>query len=783
MEALLAHETLSADLRRDVAHEIRRRGGPDRLFVLEHPDDDLVGMTLAELVEAWESPPVEVALRLQLEGDRSTRGGARLRGYSLHEMDIEAYAPHDWMMTASDAGIGRGEGGLVHPRFYGTFPRRIARYARDLELTTVPHAVRSATSLPAQVLGMRDRGMVREGVHADLVVFDLDEIQDRATLFEPHQYPDGIPYVLVGGEFVVDGGEVTGALPGRVLTPADADDPGSDLVSPTGEVAWDRYHTNAEAIGIMRALEELYPGLARVFSMGESREGRELMVAEITNRETGPAHEKPALYLDGGIHAQELTASQVALYVMAHLLNGYGDDPQVTELLDTRAFYIRPKFNPDGSDLVLEEDQWLRSTPRPVDENGDGIPDSDPPEDLDGDGRILQMLIPDADGGLVRDADDPRIVRSREEEDEGPFYRQAREGRDLNGDGTLNSDGIGGMDMNRNFPYNWAPLHRQPGSYNFPLSEPETWAAANFVNDHPNITQIVHGHTSGGFIYRLPSASNPEEFDPTDLALIEELGAFYTDDTGRPVRPSATHPVDHRYGTFIAFGYATYGIIGWVPEYWPGPSSWVPDTDGDREVTEADWHRANDEELGGRYFTDWTPFDHPDLGEVLIGGWHTKYWSQNPPEELLEGELRTQVPWILHLAERSPLLRLGEPALTPLGDGRYRVEVEVTNEGWLATHLTQQGAQGREADDGRVHDRLARPILARLEGEGWRVEGGSRRQAMGHLAGTNPHTDAVTGRSRSVSWTVVRESPGATFRIVVASDKGGVVRSDPVELP
>lgn len=221
VEALLADPELAGDLRGDIAHEIRRRGGPDRIYLLEYPDEALVGMTLAELSEHWAVTPVEAALRMQSEGDRTTRAGARMRGYSLHEIDIEAYTPHDWMLTASDAGIGTGEGGLVHPRFYGTFPRRIARYARDLELTSVADAVRSSSSLPAQVLGMRDRGMVREGSHADLVVFSVEAIQDRATLFEPHQFPDGIPYVLVGGEFVVDGGEHTGALPGRVLTPTE----------------------------------------------------------------------------------------------------------------------------------------------------------------------------------------------------------------------------------------------------------------------------------------------------------------------------------------------------------------------------------------------------------------------------------------------------------------------------------------------------------------------------------------------------------------------------------
>ena len=208
----------------------------------------------------------------------------------------------------------------------------------------------------------------------------------------------------------------------------------------------------------------------------------------------------------------------------------------------------------------------------------------------------------------------------------------------------------------------------------------------------------------------------------------------------------------------------------------------MPDYEGDDAVTEADWHRANDEEFDGRYFTDWTPFDHPDLGEVLIGGWHTKYWNQNPPMELLEEELRAQIPWILHLAEQSPRIQIDEPVVTALGEDRYRVAVTVTNEGYQATHLTQRGAEGREVD-GEIRDPIIRPILAILEGEGIRVEDGNGRTPIGHLAGTNPHTDAVTDRSRTVEWIVVREGPVAELQITVDAAKGGVARSGRVPLP
>jgi N-acyl-D-amino-acid deacylase len=207
-------------LRQDVTHEIRRRGGAEQVIVLASPTaPELEGRSLQEVADGWGLSPLEATFRLQAEGDRRRRGGVHLRGFSLSELDIEAYAPQDWMLTASDGGIGLPEDGLVHARFYGTFPRKIAHYARDRGALTVPHAIRSATSLPAQVLGLKDRGQVREGFRADLVVFDLERLEDRATFFDPHQFPAGIRFVMTDGVFLVDEGERTDALPGRVLTP------------------------------------------------------------------------------------------------------------------------------------------------------------------------------------------------------------------------------------------------------------------------------------------------------------------------------------------------------------------------------------------------------------------------------------------------------------------------------------------------------------------------------------------------------------------------------------
>ncbi|HSW28072.1 MAG TPA: M14 family metallopeptidase [Longimicrobiales bacterium] len=573
----------------------------------------------------------------------------------------------------------------------------------------------------------------------------------------------------------------TAALLAALAAPPALAGQGASLVGPGGSVDWNRFYTAAETNQILAELHALYPGLTELYAVGTSRAGQPLMMMEITNESTGPASEKPALYVDGGIHAGEFTGSSVATHFIGHLLQGYGKDPRVTALLDRRAFYVRPKFNPDGSDLALLHDQFLRSTPTPMDEDEDGVADEDPPQDLDGDGWITQMRVPDPDGAWVLDPADARIlIRDPRREQPGARFDVVREGVDDDGDGALNEDGFGGIDMNRNFPRNWEREHLQEGAGDFPLSEPETRAAVEFINAHRNITGIIHGHTSGGFVYRLPSAEAPSTFPAIDLQLIVHLGEEYTRTTGRPVRPSSTHPTEHRYGTLLSWAYWDQGMIGWVPEFVPGPEEWVTDYDGNGEISEAESHRFNDEKLGGRYFSPWKAHDHPQLGRVEIGGWHTKFWGQNPPPEFLEAETSKQMPWYLYIAEQSPLLEVTEPRLTAQGDGTFQVEVTLSNAGYLPTTLTDRGAVGEAREEGGVRAPVVRPPWALLEVQGAEITDGTPRRAVGHLAGSNPYLQAVTERSRTVSWIVRPTGPGASVRVVAGSDKGGVRRTGEV---
>ena len=205
-------------VRSDIAHEIRRRGGAENITVYEFTDKSLYGKSLSEIARLWKLDPVETAIKIQLEGlDRN--GGARMRGFSMAEFDMEHIAKQPWVATSTDGGIAMpADGPTTHARFYGSFTRKIRHYALDRGAITLEHAIRSSTSLPARIMSLNDRGQIREGFAADLVVFDLATIRDKATFFEPHQHSEGIEHVFINGVAVVDGGKLTHATPGRVLT-------------------------------------------------------------------------------------------------------------------------------------------------------------------------------------------------------------------------------------------------------------------------------------------------------------------------------------------------------------------------------------------------------------------------------------------------------------------------------------------------------------------------------------------------------------------------------------
>ncbi len=209
---------------RDIAWIVDHNGGPDRVLVVDYPDSSYVGRTLADLAAEQGVTYQDIVVRMALDGYEDVVGGAWTRGYGIHDVDAVTYYKTDYTATSSDAQVSGVEGVErftsrpgAHPRHFGAFTRKIAHYVKDLQAISLPHAVRSMTSLPARIIGLDDRGVLRVGYKADLVIFDFDRIRDRATVLEPDRYSEGIDFVMVNGVFTIDGGQFTDELPGVVI--------------------------------------------------------------------------------------------------------------------------------------------------------------------------------------------------------------------------------------------------------------------------------------------------------------------------------------------------------------------------------------------------------------------------------------------------------------------------------------------------------------------------------------------------------------------------------------
>ncbi|MDZ7721322.1 MAG: M14 family metallopeptidase [candidate division KSB1 bacterium] len=246
--------------------------------------------------------------------------------------------------------------------------------------------------------------------------------------------------------------------------------------NPEVDIAWNRYYDYAEIQDICRQLAKAHPQLVQMSFIGRSVQGRELTLLTVTNAETGPDTQKPAMYVDGNIHANEIQGSEVALYTAWYLAENYGEIEWITDLVDTRTFYIVPSINPDARDYYIHEPNSPHS-PRtgllPRDDDGDGRYDEDPPDDLDGDGNIVMMRKADANGRWTTDPEDPRRMVRAEPDEKGEYTLIGWEGLDNDADGNVNEDGPGYYDPNRNWGIDWQPESVQNGADQYPFSIPE----------------------------------------------------------------------------------------------------------------------------------------------------------------------------------------------------------------------------------------------------------------------------------------------------------------------
>ena len=554
------------------------------------------------------------------------------------------------------------------------------------------------------------------------------------------------------------------------------------------DLRFDRYYRYDDLTRILRGFADEHPQLAVLSSLGRSYEGREVWLLTVTNTATGPAEEKPALWIDGNIHASEVSPSSACVYFVQFLLEHYGKREDVTRALDTRAFYICPRVNPDGAEWALaDKPKLIRSSTRPYPYDEDPI-EGLVQEDIDGDGRMLSMRIPDPNGPWKISDEEPRLMVRREPtETGGRYYRILPEGRLEHYDGvTLHvQPKKEGLDLNRNFPANWRLEGEQQGSGPYPASEPEVRNLVAFIAEHPNITGGITFHTHSGVLLRPYSHKSDDEFASEDLWTYQKIGAKGTELTGYPnvsvFHDFKYHPKQVITGAFDDWLFDHLGRFAWTVEIWSPQQQagikdykfieWFREHPFEHDKTLLKW---SDEVLEGKGYVDWYPFEHPQLGEVELGGWDMLYAWRNPPPPLLEKELERFPEWLLWHALVSPKFERHSHQVEALGEGTYRVQLVVHNTGWLPTNVTKHA----------LDKKLVRAVVAEIElPEGASLKSGKSRSEHGQLEGhaykpSSPlgwnAADPTTDRLK-LEW-VVHAPAGGEVTVTVCHERAGVVR-------
>ena len=553
---------------------------------------------------------------------------------------------------------------------------------------------------------------------------------------------------------------------------------------------FDQFYRYPELTRLLQDYAAALPAVLELRSIGKSHEGRDIWLMVVTNSATGADVDKPAFWVDGNIHAAELTASTACLYWLHHVATGWDEgDEQVRQLLDTRVLYIVPRLNPDGAELALaDKPRHIRSSTRPY--PFDEVPvEGLTVEDIDGDGRMLTMRIPDPHGTYKKCAADPRLMVAREPgEFGGEYYRVMPEGMLKNYDGlkiSTNPDREG-LDLNRNFPAYWRQEFEQSGAGPYPTSEPEVRAMVDFVTKHRNIGAAISYHTHSGVILRPMGTQSDDDMTPEDLWQYKRFSDLGAKSTGYPAisifHEFKYHPKQVITGT-QDWVYEHLGALFWTVEIWaPNKEAGITDYQW------IEWYREHpveddlkllkwsDEQCGGQAHVEWYAFRHPQLGMVELGGWDRMNFWRNPPPALREREAARFPAWMKQIALSLPRLEVLRTEVRSLGAETWRVRFAVANSGYLPSYVTKRALE-RKIARGTVFQ-IHLPAQVTLVSGKERVEGA-------HLEGHAPKNSLqafqanrdVTGDRAVVEW-IVKGPRGTVLALTATADRAGTVRTE-----
>ncbi|MBE0713783.1 MAG: hypothetical protein IH583_15530 [Candidatus Aminicenantes bacterium] len=611
-----------------------------------------------------------------------------------------------------------------------------------------------------------------------------------------------------------------------------------------------RYHTYAEMTAALQSLAGAHKTMARISSIGKTRGGRDIWAVEIANPAGVPPAKRPALLVAANFEGDHLIGSEIALSVVAFLLNNYPVNAEVKDRLDKSTIYVIPRVNPDGAEGYFAPIKTGRRTnTSPRDDDNDGRTDEDGPEDLNNDGFITMMRAKSAGGEYMIDPDEPRLMKKADpKKGETGAYKLFWEGKDNDGDGFINEDPPGGTDINRNFTHEYPYYKAEAGPHM--ISEAESRAVMDWIIGHRNVAAILTFGESDNLIVPPTSSGRLGPARELDLVRFADASAAGASTVGmiqagggfgrrgrfamgefsiemlmggggqsarqgqtaasgrmqRPAPPPATtvNSADYDYfktasdkyvemtgirqpllvrepqGAFFQYGYFQFGVpsfstpgFGLLTAESPGqrrmgvapPGAGAAGqqgqggqtgrqesrTDGapgvDRQILR--WMDA--EKVDG--YVGWTKTNHPDLGEVEIGGFKP-YAAMNPPAAKIAELGSTHAKFALYLAALFPRVKVARIEAVNHGGGLFRVMAEVENNGFWPTSL----AHGQTA-------RAVKPTMVQLGVDPKTILSGSAKtNFLPALAGS--------GARAKYEW-LIQGKAGQVVELVVQSEKGG----------
>ena len=459
------------------------------------------------------------------------------------------------------------------------------------------------------------------------------------------------------------------------------------------------FHNYEEICDYLYAAQKAYPDLMTLESLAKTTEGRDIWCATLSKG--GDAASKPAFYVQGGIHAQEGMGITCSLNFLWTILE------KNPEVLDKITVYILPCVNPDGSDMCVRTGFAIRSKMERI----YGLENAVVPQDLDGDGKILFMRWEDPNGYYVQLPECGDLMVPRRAGDKGPFYSMITEGIVENYNGGPLQRGMRNLDFNRQYGSDWV---NNPNAGDFPGNHVEPRTIMKFMSSHPNIFMIMDVHCgTRALIYATPK-------NLTDARLYRKLAFMCQDMTGIPAitgddyaRP-AGFPPSNLKGHIDDYTYEALGIPSVTVELGNGYNSLGMDS---RDVFSAALYEreliseivAMHKAKGRAIAKPWEKIQHPQLGEIEVGGldYHGAYFMD--PDDMLE-LLPKVADYFLEVSKMVPVLEFTDVTCEAMGGDIYRIRAGVINNGQLHTRLLH-GSTGYHA----VRDNIEFKLQGNME--------------------------------------------------------------------